>query len=474
MSRLLRLAVTVLGIFLRRYLYFLTHPARLWDWSVKKLRVRNLYSRSGSASVLPRRNMAVPSQPAPSGALPSRSKPHILYLTPFIPYPPMDGGKKRVLTILQLLADRYRFSVLSFVENQDQVWNAPFMKKWCENVYVVPRNMSEPEGPDAGSLPNIARMCHSAEMVQKLRQVLSSEKFDMVHIEFVQMAQYRPLIKDIPVVFTEHDVSNMSFFKSYFREMTGWERWKRIGEWMRLVKYQMDSCREMDGVVTVTPHDRDKLLSFMPSVRVESITTGVDLTHFKFRSALAKKMKSGEANLVYVGHYLHYPNEDAILYFAREVFPRIVRQCPIARLWVVGSGPTEAVKELEKDSRIRVTGAVPDVLPYIEKADIFVAPLRLGEGIKGKILEAMAVGVPVVTTPVGAWGLDVEPGRDLLVGRTPQEFADETVRLIFDRELRKQLIRRGRQLVVQNYSWHNLADQLDGFYRSILEKKTAQ
>lgn len=179
-------------------------------------------------------------------------------------------------------------------------------------------------------------------------------------------------------------------------------------------------------------------------------------------------MGSDGANLVYVGHYLHYPNEDAMLYFCREVFPRIEELCPIARLWIVGSGPTKAIEALQANPRIRVTGTVPDVKPYLDKADVYVAPLRLGEGIKGKVLEAFAVGVPVVASPTAAWGLEAREGEEFLVGRGPRDFAEKTVRLIFDREESARLARNARRLVAERYDWRRLADAVGDFYDEFL------
>ncbi len=401
---------------------------------------------------------------------PKRSKPHVLLVTPFLPEPPLDGGKKRVHTLLRLLSGRYDFTVLSFIQNPEEVWRAPLLKKHCRAVIPVPRQVDPLPDPEGYFLPEIARSCYSLRMAEALRRVLREDPPALVHFEFLQMAQYRRWVTGCPAVFTEHDISNISFFRSYFREMTGWRRWGRIAEWMRLVKYQMDACGGFDGVITLTPEDTEKLRSFLPDLFVRCITTGVDLAHFTRRRENGGRARAAEVNLVYVGHYLHYPNEDAILYFCRDIFPRIEQMCPIARLWVVGSGPTPAVERLKQNPRIRVTGAVKDVKPFLDQADVFVAPLRLGEGIKGKVLEAMACGVPVVATPVAARGLAARADEHFLVGTSPADFAEKTVRLVFDRALRSRLVGNARALVEERYDWRRLADQVDGFYREILKK----
>jgi glycosyltransferase involved in cell wall biosynthesis len=409
---------------------------------------------------------------APAGVAaprPARArKPRVLLLTPFLPAPPVDGGKKRVHTLLRLLADRYDFTLLSFVNGDDELWHVPSLKKLCRDVIPVRLEPDEPAPPDDLLLPQIAKSCHSRRYAEILQSLLREDPPDLVHVEFLQMGQYRRYVRGRPVVYTEHDVSNISFFRSYFREMTGWQRWGRLGEWARLVRYQMDVCRSMDGVVTLTAEDDAKLRAFLPSARLRLVNTGVDLGHFRLRPRAARPSAAPEANIVFVGHYLHYPNEDAILSFHREVWPRLVRLCPIARLWVVGSAPTPAVRRLAEDPRVRVTDTVPDVRPYLEKADVFVAPMRLGEGIKGKILEAFATGVPVVTTPRGAHGLEARDGEEFCVARGADDFAERTARLVFDGELRTRLVRNARRLAERTYDWRRLADRLDDFYRETL------
>lgn len=211
------------------------------------------------------------------------SKPRVLIVTPFLPSPPVDGGKKRVHTLLRLLSSRYDFTLLSFIQKDDELWNVPALKKYCRAVVPVPlRADALPEREDF-FLPQIAKSSYSRVFAENLKALLRDWAPQIVHFEFLQMAQYRPLVKNCPSIFTEHDISNISFFRSYFREMTGWRRWGRILEWLRLVYYQIEACRNMDGIVTLTRDDTDKLKSFLPRANIQCITTGVDLAQFPYR-----------------------------------------------------------------------------------------------------------------------------------------------------------------------------------------------
>ena len=159
-----------------------------------------------------------------------------------------------------------------------------------------------------------------------------------------------------------------------------------------------------------------------------------------------------------MGHYYHYPNEDAILYFTREIWPRVLREQPDAMLDIVGSCPTPSVLSLE-DAQVKVSGTVPDVRPYLRRGAVFVAPLRLGEGIKGKLLEAFAMGIPVVSTTRVARAIGAEPGRHLLTADAPASFARQAVRLMRDYRLGRRLAREARLFAESRYGWSDLANR---------------
>jgi glycosyltransferase involved in cell wall biosynthesis len=226
-------------------------------------------------------------------------------------------------------------------------------------------------------------------------------------------------------------------------------------------------CRRCDGVVVLTDADRRRLERLAPGAAIHVVPTGVDLAHF---SRAAPRAQRQPKTLIYVGHYQHYPNEDAALWFAREVLPLLWERDPGIRFEIVGTGPTEALMALaRRDGRIVVTGAVPDVRDCEERAIAMVAPLRLGQGIKGKILEGMAAGAPVVATPLANEGIRAEPGRQILLAKTPREFCRQVLRVVEDAALWETLSAQGRAFVQENHSWKSRADQLDAVYRGALK-----
>jgi glycosyltransferase involved in cell wall biosynthesis len=215
-------------------------------------------------------------------------------------------------------------------------------------------------------------------------------------------------------------------------------------------------------VVVVSDRDRDELLHLNPALPVEVIPNGIDLYEFRFRQTRLKAPA-----LLFVGNYEYAPNVDAALRLATDIFPAVKQRVPTARLWLVGNAPPPELRALASDD-VRVTGRVPDVKPYLARAAAFVTPLRLGAGIKNKVLEALAVGCPVVATPLSVDGIAVQHGHDALVA-DGGGLADAVVRLLENPDLAQTLAANGRKLIEAQYSWDRVAERYEQLYQSILK-----
>jgi glycosyltransferase involved in cell wall biosynthesis len=292
-----------------------------------------------------------------------------------------------------------------------------------------------------------------------------SPAYDILHVEFLQTAFYGAYSGARTSFFTEHDLGHLSLFNSYFREWTGLRRLTQIPEWLRTRAYHAKVCAQYDRIVVLTEYDRDLLAARTGPEKLVLVKTGTDMERFPFRPP----EKSGQAApLIYVGHYPHFPNEDAALWFCRSIFPLIKAGEPGARLVLAGSQPTPSIERLASGS-IAVTGEVPDMNEYLAAAGIFVAPVRLGFGIKGKVLEAFAAGLPVVATSKVARGIpEARNGEHLLVADTPREFAAAVARLRSDFTLYGSLAAAARRLVEEKYSWADISRALAGAYNSAL------
>lgn len=394
-------------------------------------------------------------------------RPKILLIAPWAPYP-FDGGSKRVWSLCRLLKDRFSFTLLTFAPRpkspravaDELLREHAFLKPVFDKVLWVERQAGG-EAPAAGvlGLPDDAARFYSPAMDEAMRAALKSERPNLVHVEYDLMAAYARLAEGFPRVLTQHDAGTISFFHSYFREMSGFKKFLRVGTWLKRVAFERRAMSWFDRVVVCTEPDAVRMSRIMPAERLRVVPTGVDLSEF----AAAPRRESPET-LVFVGHFPHYPNEDAALHFAREIWPRVEAARPGARLVLVGSDPTPAVSALAARPNVIVTGTVPSVAPYLAQATLFVAPLRLGQGIKGKILEAFAAGVAVVASPCAADGLGVRHGRELLIASGPRRFAAAVVSLLENPARRAALSAAGFDFVRDRYSWPALAEGLAAVY----------
>lgn len=395
------------------------------------------------------------------------SRPRVLLVTPLPPYPPDNGGMIRVLTLARACARRADLSLLTFVRDRGErrfQQNAAAMAlgRVFRKVHAVPMETTELPPDACPDLPKIALDWYSPEMASRVREL--SPHFDVVHIEFLQMAFYAHFVRGARKVLTDHDLSHLSLSRSYFREWAGPGRKSRVAEWRSVRRFHRRACALYDRVVTLTPGDLSLLRRAAPGVRAALIPTGVDCARFSFRP---ESTIAPDLDFVFVGHYPHYPNEDAALWFTRRVLPLIRRVRPKARMALVGSSPTGAVSALAGNG-VTVTGTVPDVRPWLDRARIFVAPVRLGFGVKGKVLEAFARGRAVVATRAVARGLaGVVPGRHLLAADSPREFADACLSLLERPVLRTGLAARGRALVERSCDWSLSSRLLSGLYEEL-------
>ncbi|MBI5623737.1 MAG: glycosyltransferase [Elusimicrobia bacterium] len=397
----------------------------------------------------------------------------VALLTPRPPYP-WDGGSKRILTLARLNKGRFRFVLLTFrPEVRSPAEAAADLRDEREHLAPVFDRVvwvEPPSGPgqasvDGFGLPRDARRFYSPAMDLALADTVREESCRLVHVEYDLMAVYGRKRLGVPSLLTQHDAGGLSLTCSYFRESAGWRGLLAAPDWLRRINLMRRAGAWFDRVVVTTEEDRRDLSRLVIGERLRTVPTGVDLSHFR---PDARRGPEGDL-LVFVGHYPHFPNEDAVVRFADRILPRILSRRPGVRVLVVGSRPTEAVlAAARRHPELEVTGAVPDVRPVLARASVFIAPIRLGRGIKGKVLEAFAMGLPVVASSRAAAGIDAAEGRDLLVARTDSGFADEVVRLLESPALRSAVGEAGRARASALYDWGPCSQRLSEVYDELI------
>ncbi|MBN2407333.1 MAG: glycosyltransferase [Elusimicrobia bacterium] len=378
----------------------------------------------------------------------------MLWVLPYYPYPPYTGGNVRIYNLLKSLSAKYDIHLVSYYDDHIDGRDISSLEKICGKVTVVKRNMRE------GELPLIFQYYYTPEMTKELETILKG-RFDFIQIDFLTMAHYVQLIRQkssAPVFYTEHDVSSFNFDKCFHNRHL--EEKERYAEWVRIGRMIENIYPLFDMIMTVSENDAVILRGRFPGAKIHPVPTGTDCEYYGYR-----RNSCSAKNLVYVGHYIHYPNIDSVKYFLDRIFPVLLKKDPDTKFHIVGSGGKKVFGDLECDN-IAVSGTVADIRKFLYLDGIFVAPIRLGIGIRGKILEAMSAGQPVVSTSVGIKGIGAEDGKQVLVADGPEEFAACIQRLREDAALRERLTSNARQFVEGNYSWPSIVQKLVGVYEA--------
>jgi glycosyltransferase involved in cell wall biosynthesis len=311
--------------------------------------------------------------------------------------------------------------------------------------------------------PRRAKAAWSPNMWWHIEEYIDAEQYDLIHLfGGIQVYEYFHALRDLPAIITPYESYSL-----YMRRL--YENKRRIDSrliptfayWLqvKLVRgFERWLYKPYQRVVVVSPQDKAELLSVNPALKVDVIPNGIDLKYF--RAKPKKPNKRQPATLLFVGNYEYAPNVDAAMRLATAIFPAVQEHVPDAKLWLVGNAPPPQLTALASDS-IDVTGRVPDVRRYLERATVFVSPLRLGAGIKNKVLEALAMGCPVVATPLSVDGIDVRDGHEALI--TEDEPAT-IIRLLNDDNLQRNLSTAGRVLIEERYSWQHVADLYERLY----------
>lgn len=305
----------------------------------------------------------------------------------------------------------------------------------------------------------------SAAAMTALEQLFRERAFDAVQVESVHLLAYAELIRRIspqlPMLCDWHNIES-EIQDRYAENHAGSLRAIYARRTARLLRrYEQRFLRLGDAHTVCSGRERQILAALEPSARIDVIENGVDVAYFSQAKGLPGSQRR---NLVYVGLMEYHANVDAVTYFAREIWPSVRQRRPELEFVIVGARPTPEVMALAKQPGIKVTGTVDDLRPYYREALAAVVPLRVGGGTRLKILEAMATGTPVISTALGAEGLSVTHGAELLLADTPTAMADAVANLYEDSSLWQLLSENGKRLVLSHYDWTVIGEKLMRVY----------
>jgi polysaccharide biosynthesis protein PslH len=395
----------------------------------------------------------------------------VLFLTGDVPFPTDTGARIRTFNLIKHTQLAAEVTLLTMAQEGTYAERRAQMKEYCTDVlYVTRPPMSKPALIRGlvrslwSPRPFIADKHYFEPYAQKVAELCRSGQFDVVHCDSISLAATVPADCPIPTLLTEHNMEAV-IWERYFEEEKNPLKRKYIrDQYHKVAAFEGEMCRRFDVVVSVSEDDRLRLAQSYKVHNVEVVPNGVDTDYF------APIPSETIANsLVFTGSMDWRPNQDAIMYFAESIWPLILQKSPHAHIWIVGRKPPEKIIALGKaDRRITVTGRVDDVRKYSAPATVYIVPLRIGGGSRLKILEALAMQKAVVSTTIGAEGLDVKDGEDIVLADSPEEFATKVVEL-FDRPaFRTRLGEAGRDMVLKKYDWRTVAGtQLAAWQRAI-------
>jgi sugar transferase (PEP-CTERM/EpsH1 system associated) len=359
----------------------------------------------------------------------------LLFLAHRIPFPPDKGDKIRSYHVLRHLAERYRVFLGTFVDDPADARHADALRAWCAEVRALPldprlarlRSLAGLATGEALTLPYYRR----GALQRWVDETIAREGIRRAFVFSAAMAQYLTGHAALTRVLDLVDVDSEKW-----REYASGRRWppawiyRREAE--RLLGFEEATARAFDATLLVTAAEQALFAARAPraAARTHVVQNGVDAAHFAPDPGRARPYPADEAAIVFTGAMDYWPNADAAGWFAAEILPAVRRAHPRARFYVVGMNPPPAVRALARDPAVTVTGRVPDTRPYLQHAAAVVAPLRLARGVQNKVLEAMAMACPVVTTAACAGALSAAPGRELLVAADAAAFAREVNRVL--------------------------------------------
>lgn len=404
----------------------------------------------------------------------------ILWLKTELLHPVDKGGKIRTYNMLKELKRAHHITYVALDEHESPGESHELATEYCHQLVSVPHR-TRPKF-SAGfyrelatnlisPLPYFMKKYESPAMRLEIEKQVNSEQFDVLVCDFLQPSVNVPDKLPIATVLFQHNVEAMIWKRHYEVQQNPLKKAYLFNQWRKTRSYEAAACRRFDLTVTVSVEDTRTMREEYGLERVADVPTGVDTDYFHPQG----NTQVDPHNLVFTGSMDWLPNEDAMQYFVKEIMPLVRQAIPELTLTVVGRNPYQSLLDLSRsDPRVIVTGRVDDVRPYIARAAAYIVPIRVGGGTRLKIYEAMAMAKPVVSTTVGAEGLPVRDGYELLLADTPETFTAAVVRVLKDQDLARRLGASGSATVRERFGWRGVADQFAGLCKDAAAVKAAQ
>ncbi|MBK8870493.1 MAG: glycosyltransferase [Elusimicrobia bacterium] len=400
---------------------------------------------------------------------------NILFVTDSIPFLDNGGAEARYFNLIRRISQKHNVWLISLNRSPGSLAHLAEIKKHCVVVEAIPwrrpfflsyfflvlaRTIFRLEPP-------VNSYYSMKKMRSKINSFLKRQPIDIVQIEHSFMAPY---VDAIPAevgckkVLTVHNVGELLFRRMFSIERRPFRKIEYWFDWILSRRWESQLCNKFDQCFTISTFDEKVIQERNPRLSVVTVPNGVDPgSHFPF------PMDPDSTDILMVGNLAYTPNRDAALYFVRTIFPLIQGKKKKACLTIVGDNPPRELLKLARNRGVKITGHVPTILPYYKSSALLAVPLRAGSGVRGKIVESMALGRPVVSTSLGCEGLDVIHGKTILIGDSPGDFADCVIRLLNGCKLRQEIAKNARTLVENFHNWDRSAKTMVDSYEKMTQ-----
>ncbi|MBN2145982.1 MAG: glycosyltransferase [Anaerolineales bacterium] len=399
----------------------------------------------------------------------------ILFLAQLLPYPLDSGVKFRTYYTLRYLASRHEVTLLCFARADNTPEQVGHLEGYCSRVQTILMRRSKVRdvrylvesmlfGRSFIIIRDTVHEMQAAVEAAVRQALMEGRPFDAIHCDQLWMAQYALSVQGIRKVIDQHNAVYLIPKRMAQHTRNPLKRLFLEYESRKLARYEAASCQKFDHILTVTDVDRDLLERLLPASHppITSLPICLDPSDTAQVQVIDKP-----ATILHLGTMYWPPNVDGVLWFAKDVFPLVQIQVPQAQFCVVGKNPPAAVRALGQQPGVRIAGYVEDPLPYLQESAALIVPVRAGGGMRVKIIDGWLRGIPMVSTTIGAEGIEVRAGENILIADDVVAFADAVTRLIQDRALAQSLALNGRRWAEEQYDWRKIYPALDDIYSNL-------
>jgi sugar transferase (PEP-CTERM/EpsH1 system associated) len=402
----------------------------------------------------------------------------ILMITHFVPYPPNSGALQRNFNLLREVAKAHEVYLVSLTQKvllPDEHSLSDAIGKvshYCKSIKIfkIPTD-SHPllwymllVFNVFSRAPYSVKRFFSRGMKKEIRKILKDVPIDLIHVDTVDLAQYVQGVTATPKVLNHHNIESELLLRRAAHAKNPFFKWYLNHQGGKVRHYEKRMIPQFDVNISVSPRDQAGIRAMAANAAVALVPNGTDTNYF------VPSKTAQEFGLIFAGGLNWLPNADAMLHFSKAIFPLIRAEVPEVGMKIIGTNPSVELRESTKKNAIEVLGFVPDIREYMARAAVYVVPLRIGGGTRLKILDALAMGKAVVSTTIGAEGLELTNGQDILIADADEEFAQKVVTLLKKTELRKTMAENGRATVEKKYSWNVIGPQLLDVYSMACRK----